>query len=153
MAGRPSMSASVSSQKMSKEERNARIEQEQKLKGGTDKIIPGHYLNKRQRKIFNFIVDEMKASNILGNLDIYILSTCAIALDRIQTIEEMINKDITLLQDKTLLSTKDKYTKDFFKCCTELSLSPSSRAKLGNINAKAQEEAADPLLSILNGTY
>ena len=59
----------------------------------------------------------------------------------------MINKDINKITDKQLLSAKDKYTKDLYRCCNELSLSPQSRAKLANINVQKQEE--DPLLKVL----
>ena len=47
------------------------------------------------------------------------------------------------------MSAKDKYTKDLYRCCNELSLSPQSRAKLANINVQAKEEEQDPLLGLL----
>lgn len=134
-----------------KAEIQARIEVEEKLKGGTDKISPPKHLNARQKKIFNYIVQELEASQILGNLDIYILAQAATAIDRLQEIEKQINKDITKLFDKNVLSAKDKYTKDFFRCCNELSLSPQSRAKLGNINLQAKQQEEDPLLKVLKG--
>ena len=134
-----------------KAEIQARIEVEEKLKGGADKISPPKHLNARQKKIFNYIVQELEASQILGNLDIYILAQAAIAIDRLQEIEKQINKDITKLFDKNVLSAKDKYTKDFFRCCNELSLSPQSRAKLGNINLQAKQQEEDPLLKVLKG--
>ena len=49
------------------------------------------------------------------------------------------------------MTTKSEYTKDFFRCCNELSLSPQSRAKLGNINLQAEQEKQDPLLQVLAG--
>ena len=49
------------------------------------------------------------------------------------------------------MSAKDKYTKDLFRCCSELSLSPQSRAKLGNINVQASKDNEDPLLKVLRG--
>lgn len=134
-----------------KAEIQARIEVEEKLKGGADKISPPKHLNARQKKIFNYIVQELEASQILGNLDIYILAQAATAIDRLQEIEKQINKDITKLFDKNVLSAKDKYTKDFFRCCNELSLSPQSRAKLGNINLQAKQQEEDPLLKVLKG--
>ena len=45
------------------------------------------------------------------------------------------------------MPSKEKYTKDFFRCCNELCLSPQSRAKLANLNVQAQEE--DPLMKAL----
>lgn len=149
---RPCKAIALQTRDMSNSERESRLENEQKLKGNSDNIIAPSYLNEQQKKIFDYIVNELRASNILGNLDIYILATCSIAIDRLQTIETMINSNSELLFDKTLLATKDKYTKDLFRCTNELSLSPSSRSKLANINYQAQQEE-DPLLKILKDTY
>lgn len=148
---RPCKSANIMSKNLTKGEKEVRLETEEKLKGGADKISPPSYLNARQKKIFKYIVEELKASGILGNLDVYILGTCSISIDRLQQIEKLINKDIEKLLDKNLMSAKDKYTKDFFRCCNELSLSPQSRAKLGNINLQSKEKKQDPLLKVLAG--
>lgn len=147
---RPTKSAKVLTESsQTKDEINGRIQAEEKLKGAANNISPPNHLNARQKKIFSYIVQELHASGILGNLDIYILSACSIAIDRLQEIEKMINQDINLLMDKSLLSAKEKYSREFFRCCNELSLSPQSRAKLGNINMQAEQEKADPLLKAL----
>jgi P27 family predicted phage terminase small subunit len=148
---RPAKSVNTMSKNLTKEEIKVRKETEDKLRGAADNISPPKHLNRNQKKLFKYIVSELKASNILSNLDVYILSTCAISIDRIEEIEKMINDDIQLLHDKTLLSAKDKYTKEFFRCCNELSLSPQSRAKLGTINLEAKNKADDPLLQLLSG--
>lgn len=146
---RPSKSAAVMVKNLTKEEKQARLEGEQRLKGNADNISPPRYLNKKQKSIFRYIVKNLEASGILGNLDIYVLTTCCIAIDRLQEIETLINEDFSKLYDKDLLSAKDKYTKDLYRCCNELSLSPQSRAKLANINVQAKEEEQDPLLGLL----
>jgi P27 family predicted phage terminase small subunit len=148
---RPTKSVKTMSKNLTKEEIQAREETEEKLRGAADKISPPTHLNTRQKKIFNYIVNELEASGIIGNLDVYILATCSIAIDRIQQIEKLINKDIENLQDRGLMSAKDKYTKDFFRCCNELSLSPQSRAKLGTINLQAKQQEEDQLLKVLVG--
>jgi P27 family predicted phage terminase small subunit len=148
---RPSKSVKTMSKNLTKEEKEVRLETEEKLRGRGDNISPPKYLNARQKKIFNYIVQELEASKILGNLDVYILATCAISIDRLQQIEKLINKDIERILDKSLMAAKDKYTKDFFRCCNELSLSPQSRAKLGNINLQAEQDKQDPLLKVLAG--
>lgn len=148
---RPCKSAKVLTEcSQTKAEIEYRIESENKLKGGSDNISPPRYLSKTQKKVFKFIVEELKASGILGNLDVYILATCCIAIDRLQVIETMINTDIEKLTDKDLMSSKDKYTKDLFRCCNELSLSPQSRAKLANINLQSKEDEQDPVLGLIN---
>lgn len=148
---RPSKSVKVISKNLTKEEKELRLETEEKLKGGADNISPPTHLNASQKKIFYYIIEQLKESGILGNLDTYILSQAAISIDRLQKIEKMINKDINRIYDKDLLKAKSEYTKDFFRCCNELSLSPQSRAKLGNINLQAEQERRDPLLQVLAG--
>ena len=148
---RPAKSVNTMSKNLTKEEKEIRAKTEEKLKGGADKISPPKHLNKEQKKIFRNIVKELEGSEILGNLDIYILSTCSIALDRMQEIEKTINENPSLIRDKDLRLANDKYTKDFFRCCNELSLSPQSRAKIGNLSLQKQQEEQDPLLKVLSG--
>lgn len=135
-----------------KAEIEARKENEERIKSLADKIgeAPG-YLSTEQKQIYKFIIDELKATGILTNLDVYILATCAIAVDRLQTIETIINKNIGKLVNKDLMSAKDKYAKDLYRCCNELSLSPQSRAKLGNLALSNKEKKEDPLLKALRG--
>jgi P27 family predicted phage terminase small subunit len=148
---RPSKSVKTMSKNLTKEEIEVREQVEEKLKGAADNISPPNHLNARQKKIFNYVVEELHSSGILGNLDIYILGTFAIAIDRLQEIERLINKDIEKLLDKDIMRAKEKYTKDFFRCCNELSLSPQSRAKLGNIKFQVKAKEDDPLLKVLAG--
>lgn len=151
MCARPCKSVATMSKHLTKEQLQARQEQEEKLKGLADKIKPPAYLSKEQKKIFKYIVQELKASGILCNLDIYILTTCSIAIDRLQAIEELINNNIDNLYNKDLMSSKDKYTKDLFRCTSELSLSPQSRAKLGNLNLQTKRNEEDPVKKALKG--
>lgn len=148
---RPSMSATVTSKHLTEEERKNKIETEQKLKGSSDNIKPPKHLSVKQRKIFKYIVDELVNSDILGNLDIYVLSTTAICIDRLQEIEKLINEDIEKLNDRKLMGSRKDYQSDLFRCMSELSMTPASRAKLGNINLQAQQNQEDPVLNILGG--
>lgn len=148
---RPCKSVEVISKHLTRDEIQKRKEQEEKLKGSADDIKPPSFLSKEQRKIFKYIVKQLEIAGILGNLDVYILATCSIAIDRLQVIETKINEDINNLYNKDLMSTKDKYMKDFFRCCNELSLSPQSRAKLGNLNIQAQKENEDAVKLALQG--
>jgi P27 family predicted phage terminase small subunit len=133
-----------------KEEIENRKENEEKIKSLADKInIPPEHLSELQKDIYAFIINELEKTGILTNLDIYILATCAIAIDRLQIIESKININIALLLNKDLMSAKDKYSKDFYRCCNELSLSPQSRAKLGHLALTNKENEEDPLLKEL----
>jgi len=66
-------------------------------------------LNSNAKKIFKYIVSELTASNILCNLDIYVLTNCAIAIDRIQEVEKILNEDIL---NKDALKLKESYIGD-----------------------------------------
>lgn len=145
--GRPSKNVSLISKHLTKEEIQRRSEQENVSKGARDKILPPGYLNENQVEIFNYIVNELEESQILGNLDVFILATCAISINRLQEIEAKINEKFGLIANNTIMAAKDKYSKDFYRCCNELSLSPQSRAKLANINQNKKDD--DPLLNAL----
>lgn len=149
--GRPNKSASVYSGKISKEEIAARQQQEEELRGNADKIKAPTYLLPAQKRIFNNIVKELQSSNILSNLDVHILTLASTSIYYIQQIEKKMIENDDLIADKTLLTAKEKYTKEFFRCCNELCLSPQSRAKLSNINVQTKKNEDDPLLKALSG--
>lgn len=136
---------------ISKADKEKRRAAEQKLKGNNDKLKAPTYLTSSQKKLFNEVVNELKESNILGNVDIYILSTFAISVDRLREIEKAINEDPERLLDKTLLNAKSQYTREFFRSLDQLALCPSSRAKIGSLNKVAEDNKEDPLLKLLNG--
>lgn len=146
---RPCKSANVISKNLTKEEKEKRIEIEEKLKGNSDKLIAPEYLSSSQKELFYYIKSELEESKILGNLDIYILAKCAIAIDRLQNIEETINKSPNAILNSQFMSSKDKYDKDFYRCCSELSLSPQARAKISNINKNAKDNKDDPVRKAL----
>lgn len=114
---------------------------------GEGELKPPSFLTKSQKKLFKSILKMLENADILGALDIYILSQTAISIDRLQSIEQQINDDPTLLENSAFMASKDKYTKDFFRCCNELCLSPQSRAKLGA--AAAQKKKSDPLMDVI----
>lgn len=147
---RPCKAAGVlTDNSQTKAEIKGRIDQEEKLKGKSDKIRAPEQLTENQQKIFNFIVNELEESKLLGNLDIYILTNTSIAIDRILQIEYKINKNPSLMFRKEIISSKKSYSSDFFRGCNELSLSPQSRAKLANLNLQADKDKKNPLLAAL----
>ena len=130
-----------------KAEIHTRIDNEKKLKGDSSNLKPPKHLSKEQKKIFKEIVKKLEASQILSDKDVYLLSEFSVSIDRLQEIERRINEEPELLFDQKVMSTKDKYTKIFFRGCNELGFSPQSRAKIANINM--QEEKENPLLKVL----
>ena len=147
---RPTKSARVLHPKsQTKAEINTRLEVENRLKSSVENLEPSNRLNANQKKIFKYIVSELKASKILGNLDSYILEMGVIAIDRLQTIEKTINQDFDMIYNKELMQAKSKYTHDFLKFINEACLSPQSRAKMGVIASNKMMEEVDPLLKVL----
>ena len=130
-----------------KAEIQSRIDNENKLKGDSQNIKPPSYLSKSQKKIFKDIVKKLDASQILSDKDVYLLAEFSISIDRLQEIERQINENPGELFNNAVMSSKDKYTKIFFRCCNELGSSPQSRAKIANINVQAKEE--NPLIKAL----
>lgn len=149
--GRPAKSVKTQSRHNTKSEEKERLAIEEKIRGKSDKLKPPKYLSEPQKKIFKWIKKELSESGILSNLDVYILTQFSIAVDRLQAIEMKINDDFSFIFDKDLMSSKDKYTKDLYRCCNELCLSPQARAKIGSLNINAQKDKNDPLLDALKG--
>lgn len=147
---RPSKNTNLLSKHLTKEEKEKRQSNEEFYKGNSDNIEPPEYLTNDQVILFNFIKSELEESKLLCNLDIFILAKCSIAIDRLQWIENQVNKRQALLLNDNLMRRKKDYDSDFYRCCNELSLSPQSRAKLANINVNAKEQKEDPVLKAIN---
>lgn len=156
---RPAKAIDTNSMKMSKEQRKEREESEKKLRGDNNKIKPFSYLNRRQKAIFKDILENLNR-DILSNLDTYLLNQTAITIERLESLEKEINEASKITDENgkakdrldiktiaNLKSIRDMYSKDFFRCCNELSLSPQARAKI-SINTVPQKKKT--LMDILN---
>ena len=124
---------------------------EEKLRGESARLTPPAYLSKTQKKIFKNIVKFLEPADVLGGQDVYLITLCAVALDRLQVIEQMINEAPVRIADRDLGAAKAQYTKDFLRCCNELGLSPQSRAKIGNLALQKKQADEDPVLKLLQG--
>lgn len=149
---RPCKSAKVLTESsQTKDEIEKRIDEEEKIRGKADNINPSINLTESQKYIFDFIIEELEASGILSNLDKFLLTKAAIAIDRINFIENLINKDTKIMFNKDIMSKKDTYDKDFYRCCNELCLSPQSRAKIANVNLNKTNAEEDAVVKALRG--
>ena len=144
---RPAKSPAVSAGKVGKAEREKRQQEEKVLRGSENSPTAPSYLSRKQRAIFNTIEGELAEAGILCALDSFILAACAVSIDRMQTIEACINENPSLLENSSFMASKEKYARDFYRCCNELCLSPQSRAKLAGIRVKTEKE--EPLKEIL----
>jgi P27 family predicted phage terminase small subunit len=147
---RPAKVISAKTSNDIKAEKEMRQKTENKLKGKGVRITPPSYLSPNQKKLFKTIVKNLTEAGILGVLDIYVLSTAAITIDRLMTMEKQINEDEELLLDSKFMSSKDKYMKDFFRICNELCLSPQARAKISIATVNGVKEGKkNPILDAL----
>lgn len=154
---RHSKPTSLSTGKIGKEEIEKRKNQEEKLKGNDDLVYePPKHLSKKEKELYSFLVEELRASGILNNLDVTILETTVDAIVRMKESNKLIKKyglivekaDGSLQRNPASTIYKD-YNAIFNKCCMELGLSPSSRARLTVINVNAQKDNEDPLLKMM----
>ena len=146
--GRPAKSVTVSSGKIGEGEKVARQWVEDQLKGAGKPEAPSG-LTEQQREIFGFIVDGLVESEILGKMDVFVLESTAIAVDRLRAINNMIDTNPQLIINTALQNSRAKYQSDLWRGCNELCLSPQARAKIGGLAAQKQKESKDPLLEVL----
>ena len=147
---RPAKAIAAKTAKISKDETEQRLQIEDQLRGRSDKLLPPLYLTDEQVEIFNYILEELNEAKVLGNLDLFALSQLSICVDRMQEIEKEINENKTMLLDKTLMQTRDRYARDFIRLCNEFCMSPQSRAKLSISTVKPGQEKKKTLMELLN---
>jgi len=142
----------VSSGRIGQEEKTIRAGIEQKLRGEAALPESPAGLTEDQAALFRFIASELEESGILGTLDVFVLESTAVAIDRIRIINAMVDESRDLLYDRDLQNTRAKYQSDFWRGCNELCLSPQARAKIGSLAAQAAaKEKKDPLIAALEG--
>lgn len=112
-------------------------------------LKPSSRLNSNQKKIFNFIKAHIENVGIHGDIDTHMLETASIAIDRLQSIEKLINEDFDMIRDRELMSAKAKYTVDFLKAVEFFGMAPTARAKFGSLVANNKAKEQDPLLKVL----
>jgi P27 family predicted phage terminase small subunit len=99
--------------------------------------------------MFNTLVSELEASGILTNVDSENLSQYVFALDQLQTLNDMINRNPDNMFDKQMLAARSQLVKECAKHSTDFNLTPQARAKMGSNSIKAKEKKEDPLLNAL----
>ncbi len=147
---RPAKSVNLNSKHLTEEERTRRLEAENAMKGeGLPK--PPRSLSKEERKIFKKILDILKDSEYIGEIDVYLLTETAITINDLDVLNEQKRIKPELLTDQNFIRAQANAMKNFFRECNELCLSPQSRAKLGVANAKAAEDKGrKTLMDIFN---
>ena len=144
------VSARIISKHLTKAEKAARLQTENKFPAELAKLKPLKLLNSSQRKIFKELVKGLADTGMLSNLDIDIFNQAAITIDRMRQVDESINKITDLLDIPKLLDIKDQLFRQYLKICAELCLSPQARAKMGTLIVNNRKEEKDPLMRVLN---
>ncbi|WP_321833472.1 P27 family phage terminase small subunit [Clostridium butyricum] len=146
---RPCKAINTQSRHNTKDEIKSREDTENKLRGLADKIKPPKNLTDSQKKIFKFIVNELKESDILSNLDIFFLEMASTTIDELRRIQNKVNEDIENIRDKDLMRERSRNRQELHRLSNELCLSPQSRAKIGSLILNADKDKQDPILSVL----
>ena len=81
---RPSKSVRVKTGAIASDVEAVRQDVEDKLRGENVPPEPPADLTDGQREIFQFIVSGLVASDILGQLDVFVLESTAVAIDRLR---------------------------------------------------------------------
>lgn len=136
--------------------------QEAALRGSTDNVmeVPGH-LSDLGKQYYKNIVEEMKDNELLGNLDIPLVSLTAETLSIIRDCEERINDEglFYTIEDRNgakvqkphpAVGVRDKNLTQVKALLTQMGMTPSSRASIAADNVKKQKDNQDPLLKVLN---
>ena len=147
---RPSKSVRVKTGAIAEDDAAIRLDVENKLRGESSPPEPPENLTADQREIFQFIVDGLVESDILGRLDVFVLESTAVAIDRLRYINGMIDAEPGLVAHTGLQGARSKYQSDLWRGCNELCLSPQARAKIGSLAAQKSKEKKDPLLAALS---
>lgn len=148
---RPVKSASVSSGKIGKGEKKTRQNVENTIRGEAVRPDPPEHLTDKQKEIFRFIVDGLESGKILGKLDVFVLESTAVAIDRLRTLNGMIDAEPGLLLHTATQNSRAKYQADLWRGCNELCMSPQARAKMGLLAAQSGQDTDDPLETAMNG--
>lgn len=142
---------------------NAREEVEQQLKGNADLLdtVP-EQLDDLGKLYYTFLIEHLRASDVLSNLDIPMLTQTADSLSKMEQADAIIAKEGLIWykydrdgnqepKEHPAVGTKQKYLNQFRALSTQLGLSPSSRASLAEMNMQQELEEKDPVMQIING--
>ncbi|MBM6819958.1 phage terminase small subunit P27 family [Clostridium saudiense] len=149
---------SLMTKNLTKEEKEARLEAESKLKGNADLVYEAPTdLVKEEKEVYLFLVNELRELDIINNLDIELLKLASNSIVELKKARVNVRKygqliqkpDGSLVKNPAITILRD-YEAIFNRCCRELCLSPQSRMALSKMMADIQANSEDELLKILS---
>lgn len=167
MPGRPRKPASLKhGHSETKEHLDDRADIEEDLKGTDDLVyttVP-ETLDDAGKQYYKFIVDNLKTSHVLADLDIPIITQTADCLSKMDQADAIIDKNESglmlnsldrygnvVIKEHPAVGTKMKYLSQFRGLATQLGLSPSARAQLAEMKLQDKANDEDVLLQALKG--
>ncbi|MDK0740181.1 phage terminase small subunit P27 family [Clostridium perfringens] len=150
---KPRVPMELQSKKVSKEEREARIEAERKLVGDRDLLLrPPSYLNKQEKKIYKELIKPLLHIESLGNSDREIFAIMANAKAMMIEAKKSIENDGMLIpkmdrfgnvemKENPCIKIYKDYESIFNKNQSQIGLSASARTKLVQIKQEKEEES------------
>ena len=132
MAGRPRRPASISKQKMGKEERLRSQMDEEKIKVGREELTAPEWLDDEAKEEFLRVVEETGEINLLDNLDLSVLAIYCNAYSCYRQLTELIRQKGFRHggASDSDISKQEKYVKQILQCSAKLGLATTDRLKL-----------------------
>jgi len=161
MAGRPKMPvqaivANGNKSMLSKEEIETRQAAEDAIKPASDDIKRPTWLDAVGREMWNRIVKELRATDMMTNVDVYALAIACDAYSKFVLTSKAIKKDGLVLEHKNTKGATNRvanpnaalanqYAKMFKSFCSEFGLSPAARARLAKPKDVNEDDEDDDL--------
>ena len=147
-----------------KEAMKERKEQENRLKGNKDNLLPPEFLQYDEVALekFNQLVKELSEVDVIINVDVdllavysdtwskYIKATKVLAIQSL--VEEQENKSgiINKIQNP-YIKVQQSYAQQLFKLARLFGLSLADRSKIAHLQPSDKNEKVDPLMELLSG--
>lgn len=144
----------ISGNHITKEEREKRLENEEKLRGNSDKIRAPKGTNKEVKKIFDSLYEELKDLKILSNLDVHVMMNVAYAIYNITECRRTLEKDGMFVEGRygmvshPAIAVEKTYQAQFDKNSSKLGMSPADRMRFAMLNL---EEKTDDEIDMIFG--
>ena len=161
---RPRKDTSALQGSYTKEAMKERLENENRLKGKTDKLIAPEIVLMDEVALAKFetLVEELKEVDVIANVDVdllggyctaysgYVRATKMLMVQSL--VEEQENKlgAITKMQNP-YIKIQQSYLDKMIKIASLFGLSPADRTRIAHLNPSDKNEQSDPLLELLTG--
>ena len=145
---RNTIPVNLSRMHLTKQERAERLAAENQLRGGPlDPADIPEELTEAEAAAYIWLCAVLEPADILGEPDRETVKLAAIAMARLEIIDDMIRQDPELLTDKNINAIRKTYMDQCFTFCRELCLSPAARSKIGSM--ASNKAAEDPLIKLI----